>query len=182
MPRRVPALGSLVCLVLSQAVAQAQAMPTASPLGVLQLGAGYTYAHASYDPGSIEGVTAFADFDFSPRWGVEADFHYIALLTPTDIAENSVVAGPRCVFRRERFAPYARAFAGAGDIVVENFKDNVGKSSGRFFVLGLGGGLDIAVTPHIVFRVIDLEYQRWPNVGSGISPVVVTTGFAYRFH
>jgi len=185
MLRCVKVLGLLVCLVAClirpAAKAHAQAAPTVEAQGFLQLGVGYTYARAAYDSGSIQGLTGFADFDFTPNWGVEADFHYVALVTPTDIAENSVVAGPRYVYRRGRFAPYAKAVAGVGDMAVEEWQDNLSKSSGRFVVFGFGGGLDIDASSHIVFRAIDLEYQRWPNVGGGISPVVIITGFAYRF-
>lgn len=185
MLRRAMALGLfaclLACLLRPAAMAHAQAAPTAAPQSFLQLGVGYTYARAAYDPGAIQGVSGFADFDFTPNWGVEAGFHYIALVTPTDIAENSVVAGPRYVYRRGRFAPYAKAVAGIGDMTVEEWQDNQGKSSGRFLVYGFGGGLDIIASRRFVLRAIDLEYQRWPNLGGGISPVVLTSGFAYRF-
>jgi hypothetical protein len=158
-----------------------QALPTAVGHGNLQAGVGWSLAGPDYGQKNIQGVTGFADFDFTAHIGVEADVHYIALETPEDLAENTYEIGPRYVYRKGRFAPYGKFVAGLGDLVIQETQDNPGKYSGTYFMYGFGGGLDILASHHIVVRAIDFEYQRWPSLGNGLSPWVGTVGVAYRF-
>jgi hypothetical protein len=174
-------IGSLAGVLSLTSIGQAQALPTALARGNLQIGGGFGYAYPDYGQQNIKGISAFVDFDLFMHFGVEADIHYIALVTPTDLAENTFVIGPRYIYRKGRFAPYAKVVAGRGDLVIQETQDNPGKFSGNYFMFGIGGGLDIQATHHIVIRAIDLEYQRWPNLGNGLSPTVVTIGAAYRF-
>jgi opacity protein-like surface antigen len=174
-------VGSLVGVLSLASVGHAQALPTALAKGNLQIGAGIGYAFPDYGFNNIKGVSAFVDYDLSMHFGVEADIHYISLITPNDIAENTFVVGPRYVYRKNRFAPYAKVVLGRGDLVIQESFANPGKFSGNYFMFGVGGGLDIQATRHIVIRAFDVEYQRWPKLGNGLSPTVVTVGAAYRF-
>jgi outer membrane protein W len=37
-------------------------------------------------------------------------------------------------------------------------------------------------SPKIELRLLDVEVQKWPSYSTnGINPVVISTGFAYRF-
>jgi opacity protein-like surface antigen len=174
-------VGLLAGVLSLTSLGHAQALPTALAKGNLQIGAGIGYAFPDYAPKNIKGVSAFADYDFSMHFGVEADIHYISLITPTDLGENTFVVGPRYVYRKSRFAPYAKVVFGRGDLAIQESFTNPGKYSGNYFMFGIGGGLDIQATHHIVIRALDVEYQRWPNLGNGLSPTVVTIGAAYRF-
>ena len=174
-------IGPLVCLLSFTSIGHTQAMPTATGHGGLQVGGGWSYGMPDYGQKNIQGITAFADFDFTSI-GVEADVHYIALITPTDLAENTYEAGPRYVYRRGRFAPYAKVVAGLGSLVIQEVEDNPGTNTGNYFMYGFGGGLDIQVSHHIIVRAIDFEAQKWPSLGNGLSPYVGTVGAAYRFH
>lgn len=174
-------IGSLACLLSFSVIGHAQALPTATGHGGLQVGGGWSLAVPDYGDSNIQGISAFADLDFTVHFGVEADIHYVALVTPTDLAENTYEAGPRYVYRKGRFAPYAKAVAGLGALVIQETADNVGRYSGNYFMYGFGGGLDILVNRHITVRAIDFEAQRWPGLGNGLSPYVGTVGVAYRF-
>ena len=171
---------ALAGLLSVASIGGAQALPTAVAKGALQIGGGVTEASPDYGQKNIEGATIFADFDFRPHLGLEATVHYIALVTPTDLAENSYLIGPRYVYRRGRFAPYGKAMFGIGDLVIQELQDNVGHPAGTDFAYSIGGGLDIAATQHIVVRAIDFEYQHW-SYQTGLTPMVATIGVAYRF-
>ena len=163
--------------------ARAQALPTASAVAAFQAGAGYTIISPDYGQKRIQGFTGFADYDFSGKLGVEFDAHIGNLITPTDIAENSYLAGPRYVFRFGRLHPYVKGLVGVGQFRVLETQDNQGIYTGNYITYGLGGGLDYLATQHIVIRAADFEYQKWPSFGrDGLSPLVYTFGVAYRFH
>ncbi len=172
-------IGCFACVLSVAASARGQALPTATARGNLQIGAGYTYAKPDYGTQSIQGGSIFADFDFAPHVGVEADIHYIAFITPSDLAEDSYLFGPRFILPYGRFKFYAKALAGIGDLVIQEQADNKGRPSGDNFAYALGGGVDIQATRRIVVRA-DLETQHW-NYLTGLTPTVITIGAAYRF-
>jgi len=174
-------LGSLAGVLLIPSLGRAQALPTATAAGSLQIGAGYTYANPDYGQKSIAGASGFADFDFGEHLGVEADVHYIAFKTPLDLAENTYLIGPRLLLHHGRFTLYGKVLAGYGDLVVQEQQDNIGHPSGFYFAYAGGGGIDIRATDRITIRAIDLEAQKWPNYGNGLSPIVYTVGAAYHF-
>jgi opacity protein-like surface antigen len=181
MLKNLRVLGSLVFVLSFCSVARAQAIPTASSRGALQVGGGWSFAKPDYGQKNIQGISGFADWDFGRHWGVEADAHYIALITPTDLAENSYMVGPRFIYPHGRFKLYGKGLFGVGDLVIQEQQDNLGRSSQTNFAYAIGGGLDINATKHIAIRAIDFEYQHW-NYLTGLTPTVFTVGAAYRFH
>ena len=181
MLKTLMTIGSLAGVLSLTSIGYAQALPTATGHGSLQAGGGFSLAMPDYGQKNIKGISAFGDFDFTPHIGVEADIHYVALITPTDLAENTYEIGPRYVYRKGRFAPYAKVMGGLGDLVIQETEDNPGRYSGTYFMYSFGGGLDILVPHHIVIRAMDVEIQRWPNLGNGLTPTVFTVGAAYRF-
>jgi opacity protein-like surface antigen len=180
MLKTLMTIGALAGVLSASSMARGQALPTATAAGNLQVGVGYTYAKPDYGTESIKGASAFLDFDFRPHIGIEATYHYIALVTPTDLGEDSFLAGPRFILPYGRFSVYAKALAGVGDLVIQEQQDNVGRQSGSFFAYAIGGGVDIRATSHLIIRAIDVESQHW-NYQTGLTPFVLTVGAAYRF-
>lgn len=178
--KTVTIIGALASVLSVTSLARAQALPTASAKASLQVGGGYTYAMPDYGEKSIQGVTGFADFDFGQHVGVEADIHYIALVTPTDLAENTYLIGPRVILPYRRLKFYAKGLFGIGDLVIQEQADNQGRQAGTNFAYALGAGVEYQATSHIVVRAIDFETQHW-NYLTGLTPTVVTVGVAYRF-
>jgi hypothetical protein len=170
---------SFVAALGLTAAAAGQALPTAVAKGNLQAGIGWSYFKPDYGPKAIQGVTAYGDFDFRPHIGVEAEFHYIALITPTDLAEESFLIGPRFVLPHNHFNLYAKVVAGIGDINIQEQQDNPQGGAGKYLAYGIGGGIDYKITHHIVARA-DYEYQHWSYL-TGLTPSGVTVGVAYRF-
>ena len=181
MLKKLMTLGSLACVLSFSSIGHAQALPTATGRGGLQAGGGYSVASSDYGQGKIQGFSGFADFDFTNHLGVEADIHYIAIITPNDLAENTYLIGPRYVFRRNRYNIYGKGLLGIGDMVIQEVQDNQGTVAGTSFAYALGGGVDFMATKHIVVRAIDFEYQHWNYGAHGLTPMVFTVGAAYRF-
>jgi Outer membrane protein beta-barrel domain len=174
-------IGALASVLSLSAIGRAQALPTATAAGSFQIGVGYTTANPDYGQKYIQGVTGFADFDFGLHLGVEADVHYVAFITPLDLAENTYLIGPRFIYPHGRFKIYGKVLAGYGDLVIQEYQDNIGRPAGFYFTYAGGGGIDVRATDHITIRAIDVEAQKWPNYGNGLSPIVYTVGAAYHF-
>jgi len=179
MLRTLVRIGSLAGLLSLCAVGHTQALPTATGHGGLQAGIGWTYANPDYGTKAIQGFTIFGDLDVVPHIGAEAEYHYLGLVTPTDLAENSVFAGPRFILPRGKFKFYAKALIGIGDIVIQEVQDNPQGGAGTYFAYGAGGGVDYRINNRWVARA-DFEYQHWGYL-TGLTPTVFTVGAAYRF-
>lgn len=179
MLKTLMTIGSLAGVLSIATAVHAQAMPTAVAKGTLQAGGGYSLAMPDYGNKNVQGFTAFADFDFRPHFGVEAEYHYISAFTPSDLGENSFLVGPRVVYPRGRFSIYGKGLIGIGDLVIQEAADNPEGGAGTYLAYGFGGGVNIRVTKHIVVRAIDAEYQHW-NLGTGLTPMAYTIGVAYR--
>jgi opacity protein-like surface antigen len=173
--------GSLASLLFLAPSAKAQALPTALARGELQVGGGYSIAGSDYGQRKIQGISAFADFDVRLHVGLEADAHFLSVITPDDIGENSFLAGPRFIYRRNGIKMYAKVLAGVGDFIVENRQRYPGEVAGTNFAYSLGGGVDVLVKQHFVVRAVDVEYQHFDYL-TGLTPIVFTFGAAYRFH
>jgi opacity protein-like surface antigen len=179
MLKNLMTIGSLAGVLAFAPIAHSQALPTAVAHGALQIGGGWTFAEPDYGEKSIQGATVFGDFDFRPHIGAEAEYHYISMITPTDLGENSFLIGPRFVLPRSRFSLYAKVLFGIGDIAIQETQDNPQGGAGTYFAYGAGAGIDYRLSKHIVARG-DFEYQHW-NYLTGLTPAVFTVGAAYRF-
>jgi hypothetical protein len=177
MQRTFVRIASLAGLLSLSAIGHTQALPTATGHGGMQVGLGWTFVEPDYAQKAIQGFTIFSDLDVVPHIGAEAEYHYIALKTPTDFAENSFFAGPRFMLPRGRFKIYGKALIGIGDIVFQ--ENNPGNGGGTYFAYGAGGGIDYKINQHWVARA-DFEYQHWAYL-TGLTPTAFTVGAAYRF-
>ena len=173
----------LICglaLLCATASVLGQAVPTATGGGAAQVGAAVSVDSPDYGPRYIQGISVFGDLDLGEHLGIEADAHLVSLITPTDIGQNTFLAGPRYSFHRRRLAPYIKALAGVG--LFEYQYDYLPHYHDSYFVYAFGGGLDVHATRHIVVRAIDFEAQRWPSYPtSGLTPYVTSFGVAYAF-
>ncbi len=174
-------LGALVVLcVAGGRLCSAQAVPTATREATAQVGAAVSIASPDFGQLYIKGVSIFGDVDVGNHLGVEADVHLVSYITPTDIGQDTYLLGPRYSFHYRRLTPYAKVVFGLGQFQYQY--DNIPHYHENYFVYGVGGGLDVRVTRHIVVRAIDFEAQRWPGYRTnGLTPYVTTFGVAYAF-
>jgi opacity protein-like surface antigen len=179
----------LLCLVsFTGTRLQAQAIPTASASGDLQIGAMFNIGNSDYRPQKFKGYGFYTTFDFRYHLGIEGEFHQLNDPDATDgVYERTYEIGPRYVLRHGRYNPYAKLLYGRGVFNYPFLEDAVTHQSTHtanlaYNIGAIGAGLDYRVVPGMNVRV-DYEYQRWisfpPN---GLSPWVVGIGAAYRFH
>jgi hypothetical protein len=173
--KKIPA--ALFLLACSSAVAFGQADPTASRIGDLQVGGGYTIAQPDYLTNRIRGFAFYTDFDFRPHWGVELDFHQLNDPQPTQVYECTYEFGGRYIIHHYgRFTPYVKGLYGRG---VYNFSQS--QANLAYNMMVGGGGIDAVVTRRINVRA-DFEYQHWFGFQfSGLNPELITIGAAYHF-
>jgi Outer membrane protein beta-barrel domain len=167
-----------IALVSGTSMLHAQASPTATRLGDLKIGGGYSNANTDYVPERVSGGTAYVDFDFRPHIGIEGEFHYVKH-NPSNIYEKSYQVGGRYFRTYHKFVPYGKLMYGRG---VFNFADFGVTTANLAYNMLVGGvGVDYKALPWLYVRG-DFEYQRWfgfpPN---GLTPTIVTIGAAYHF-
>ena len=157
-----------------------QAIPTASRVGSIQLGAGGMLTSPDYAQLYLKGVTFYGDFDFTHNLGGEFDIHFSAI-TPQDISENTYMIGPRYTLRHNRFAGYGKVLFGLGRFGFQK-GDFVSASTGTYGVYAVGGGVEYMATHNINIRAFDIEALKWPGFApNGLSPITYTFGAAYVF-
>jgi len=187
-------IASHACLLSLVSIAGAQALPAAYGPGRLQAGFTISYARPDFwvqpnvgDPQYsrqfILGVSGYADYQLNDRLSLEGDFHCVCLITSLDRGELTFLVGPRITYPIGRFDLYAKGLIGIHDLDIQEWQDNVGVNGGPGSAYVVGGGVDFIKSPKIMLRVLDIEIQRWPNfVPRTINPIVISSGFAWRFH
>ncbi len=184
-------IGAFASLLSLASIARAQALPVVADSNK-QLGFEVSYARPDFwvppsgDPQYsrqyILGVSGFGDYNFTARYGVEGEYHCICLVTSLDRAEMTYLVGPRIMFPHGRYTPYVKAMAGFRDLYIQEWQDNIGIPRGMGSAYALGLGLDYQIRPTLNLRILEVEVQKWPTYSTnGINPVVISTGFAYRF-
>ena len=182
MPKLNQPIARLLLLLTAGAVcclASGQALPTASRLGDLQVGVGYTDASAgySYVTDRIRGFNFYTDFDVRHHVGLELNFHQLD--DPASaVYERTYEVGGRYVRHFGNFAPYAKGMYGRG---VLNFPKNVANLA--YNLLAVGAGVDVAVRPRVNVRA-EFEYQDWLSAPGGdlhLNPSLLTVAVAYHF-
>jgi len=170
----------LVSFLGSAATSHAQANATSERVAIMQIGGGWSITNPDYAQRKVQGFSIYGDLDFKRHWGIEGDIHRTSIITPTHIGVDSYLLGPRYVYRRNRWNPYAKVLFGLG-----RFKykfDNAPEAAYTYKIYAFGGGLDLYATKRINIRAIDFEYQKWPGYPTnGLTPLVYSFGAAYAF-
>ncbi len=164
----------------------AQARPTASRVGDLQVGAMFNIVSPDYGRNTLRGFGAYATFDFRYHLGLEASFRHSPDPDSSEgIYERTFEIGPRYVLHYGRWSPYAKVMVGRGvfQFPPDPLHPENGPIANLAYNMWAGGvGVDYALHPSINIRA-DYESQRWmgfpPN---GLSPQAFSIGVAYHFH
>jgi opacity protein-like surface antigen len=183
---RLKTITLMFLISLTAARLFAQADPTASRAGDLQIGGTFNLASPDYAPRTFKGYGFYATYDFRYHIGIEGEFHQ--LNDPDkqqNLYERTYEIGPRYVLHYGRFAPYGKIMYGRG---VFNYPPAFGDPNQgpianlAYNIFAGGAGLDYHILPGLNARA-EFEYQRWlsfpPN---GLTPALVSFGAAYRFH
>ncbi|WP_182275572.1 outer membrane beta-barrel protein [Granulicella sp. 5B5] len=174
----------MTCLLTwGGAAAHGQALVTASNASDIQVGGGFSFAASDYSNyktanTKIKGGAFYADFDFMKHVGLELDFHQLND-AQSDLYERTYEVGGRYLLKpRGALKPYIKGLYGRGVLNFPNGYFNIAYN----MIVG-GGGVDYSVKPWLNVRG-DFEYQNWfsgRQLQSGLTPLVVTVGVAYRF-
>jgi Outer membrane protein beta-barrel domain len=167
----------LIGLLSTVSMLHAQSEPTATRLGDLKIGGGFSTANSDYG-GRYNGGAAYVDFDFLPHIGVAGEFHFVK--DPSDLYEKTYEVGGRYFRTYRKFVPYAKVMYGRGVFnfppLGDGFRANI-----AYNLVAAGLGTDYKVKPWLYVRA-DWEYQTWFGFqSSSLSPSVLTIGAAYRF-
>lgn len=174
----------------------AQAIATATRRADAQVGIGYSNVSPDYTQDRFNGIAAYGDFDFTQHFGVEGEFHFAKSPSKdpsvNPIYEKTYEIGGRYYRTYNRFVPYAKIMYGRGVFNFPYYKVQTNYNPPTFsyspsanlaYNLGaVGAGVDYHLTRMFNLRA-DYEYQRWlgfPN--NGLTPTLLTFGFAYHFH
>ena len=166
----------LPALIAGQA--EAQAVPTATgPGGRLSLGVAASGFQADYGKRYIGGGAVYVDANLTMHLGLEAEARRLQYNEEAGIRQTTYLAGPRLTLRPHALSPYAKLLVGIGQ-----FHFPYGYADGRYFVVAPGAGIDYRVGgTGIKLRLIDFEYQDWPQFTYGqLHPYGISAGISVR--
>lgn len=161
--------GALICCfavvvlaLFASSAAEAQSRESATAgRTFVWVGGGVSDYYLQYGGSKIVGVTGFVDADTRRKLGIEAEGRWLDFRQTHNVHAETYLAGPRYHFNVNRFQPYVKGLAGLGKF---NFPYNY--ATGKYFVIGAGGGADYFITPRLSVRG-DFEYQYWPQFTFG---------------
>lgn len=140
-----------------------QSLPTGTGPGTsVTLGGGYSIYHIPYGERDLGGYQGWVDAGLYWRASVEAEARQLRQNQDLGTHASTYLIGPRYSFRPSGFEPYVKVLAGMG-----RFTFPYNYARGNYFVVAGGGGVDLHVGDRIRFRVLDLEYQEWPQFTFG---------------
>jgi len=156
---------AILGLTTSAICLHAQAKPTASRAGDLQVGATFSLASPDYGPNTLRGVGAYATFDFRPHLGIEANFRQLNDPDGREgIYERNFEVGPRYVFHIGPLSPYAKLMIGRGTFQFPPDPRNPEKGSvaNLAYTMWRVGSVRITVSVRRSMFA-NYELQRWVN-------------------
>ena len=154
-----------------------QALPTATAPGAyISVGTTYSFFESGYGQQKVQGTGIYADINPVRQAGLEAEARWLKQSQSPNVRESTYLIGPRIQFRRGPYTPYVKTLAG-----LSHFEFPYEMARGRYFVIAPGAGVDLMLGNDLKIRLIDVEYQQWPQFTFGtISPYGVSFGVSYR--
>lgn len=168
------------CCLMAGFTTAAYAQVAASSYGgnqIFVVGGSVSGFHLDYGKRDLGGAGVFVDGDLNDHWGLEGEANWIWLHQFADTHFSTYLGGPRFNLKSGgNLRIYVKGLAGGG---LFNFPYNYAR--GSYFVAAGGGGMDYWVAPRIRLRLVDFEYQYWPQFSFGaIEPYGVSVGVEYQ--
>jgi opacity protein-like surface antigen len=176
--RAALAVGLALCLVGH--AGHAQNIPTAKGPGTyVAIGGELSAFQADYGQRVLGGGVVFADLNPTWRIGLEGEARYLRFHTSENVTETNYLAGPRVILKPGRLRPYVKFLIGAGKITLPFHY-----AQGTFLSYAPGAGADYLLTDRLSVRLIDVEYQVWPDFSSygQLHPYGVSAGISFRLN
>jgi hypothetical protein len=168
---------AMLWLGLHADLAYGQALPTATgPGSYTDIGVTGSYFNLNYGQRWVGGGSIYVDANLYLHYGAEIRYQTFRYNEQSGIRQTTYLAGPRVSFRNRGWVPYVDLLAGRGD-----FDFPYGYAKGIYFVYAPGAGLDYDLTSKIKLRVIDVQYQKWPQFTFGdLRPYGASAGISLR--
>ena len=171
-------IAAILMLAATATALVAQAVATASgPGSFVAVGGGLSTFNSDYGHRAIAGGLVYADVN--PQWRVslEGEARFLRWHTFEDVTQSNYLGGVRvAVLRPRRWNPYMKFVAGVGRVTLP-----FPYAHASFLAYAPGAGLEVAVNDRVSVRVLDVEYQHWPQFPFGaLSPYGISTGVSMR--
>lgn len=167
---------SLCCA--ASGVAGAQAIPAAiGPGPYVSVGGGVSAFQADYGKRVLGGGMIYSDMHFNSRSGLEAEARFLRYHTDEDVKQSTYLMGPHVyVVRSPVIKPYVKVLVGVAHMQFP-FK----YADGSYLAVAGGAGVDLRLNSVMSVRVVDVEYESWPQFTYGnLHPYGVSFGIAFR--
>jgi hypothetical protein len=180
-PSSLVIVAAFILLLMGGRNLHAQAMATATgPGSLLAVGGEASYFQMDYGKRMVGGAAVFAEVD--PAWwfGGEAEVRFSRFGSDESVTETTFLAGPRFTLSKRpgKIRPYAKFLIGVGKINLP-----FSYASGNFLTYAPGGGLDYVLNDRWTVRVVDVEYQMWPQFTYGqLNPYGISAGIIFRIN
>jgi hypothetical protein len=158
----------------------AQNIPTAKGPGTyVAIGGELSAFQDDYGQRKLGGGVLFGDLNPTWRIGLEGEARYLRFHTSEDLTEANYLAGPRVMLRPGPLRPYVKFLIGAGKITLPFHY-----AQGTFLCYAPGAGADYLLNDRVTIRLIDFEYQMWPDFSSygELRPYGVSAGISFRLN
>lgn len=155
----------------------AQALPTATAPGAyISVGTTYSLFDSGYGQQKVIGTGIYTDINPARPVGIEAEGRWLKQSQSPNIRQSTYLIGPRVQFRRGPYTPYVKTLVG-----LSHFEFPYDMARGRYFVIAPGAGVDLMLGNDLKIRLIDVEFQQWPQFTFGtINPYGISFGVSYR--
>ncbi len=179
--RSLHLLFQFVAVLLSltaASTANAQAKPAGVGPGLYTtVGIAGSVYRSDYGKLTFYAPTVYVDANIHRYVGIEAEARWLRYGGKNGITQDTYLVGPKISFKPVGWVPYVKMPVGLGKM-----KFPYGLATGNYFVLAPGGGLEYwAHNDNIHIRVIDVEYQMWPQFTFGtLHPYGVSAGVSFR--
>jgi hypothetical protein len=156
--------------------AHAQALPTGTGTGMYVIvGGTFSGFEGDYGQQKISGAGVYVDTNLLWRFGIETEARRLNYPYAGE-SQSTLLAGPRWSFRPKGLVPYVKVLAGGG-----RFEFPYGYGRGDYFVVAPGAGVDLRIGQRLRLRLVDVEYQDWPQFTYGaLHPYGISAGISFQ--
>jgi hypothetical protein len=167
----------LLSLAAGARESRAQAKPAGvGPGGYIAVGVGGSAFQADYGKNYLYGPTVWVDIQPHRVWGIEAEARFLRYHQQQNVRQDTYLIGPKVAFRPIGWVPYVKMPVGLGKMT---FPYNY--ANGSYFVMAPGAGVEYMLGDKVRIRLLDVEYQVWPQFTFGtLKPYGATAGISFK--